>query len=376
MIKKVSLAVLAVVLIFGSLAGLYAMMIRSLIAAGSAQGVPPEAVSVGEVKVENWESTLPAVGTVVAYQGITVGAEAEGVVREISFEAGSVVEAGEVLLQIDADVENAQLRAVEAAADLARANARRANELFQTKTISRAELDGAEAALKQAEAQADNIRAVIAKKTIRAPFSGRLGIRLINLGQFVNKGDPIVSLQSLDPVYVEFSLPQQTLRKLEGDLVVRVTSDAFPEKPFEGRLTAVNPAIDATTRNLRMQATFSNKDSHLVPGMFVNAEVVLPEERAVLVIPQTAVLYAPYGDSVFVAETGEQGPDGTGGLVARQQFVRTGEKRGDFVVVTSGLEAGQKVVTTGVFKLRNGAAIVASDIAVPEAKLSPRPEDS
>jgi membrane fusion protein (multidrug efflux system) len=375
MIKKVIFAVFGVVVVFATLAGLYAMMIRGLIAAGAAQGVPPEVVSVDEVRGDTWESTLTAVGSVVAYQGITVAAEAEGVVREIAFEAGSYVEAGQVLVRIDSDVEEAQLRAIEASVELAETSVKRSRDLFANRTISRAELDTAEATLKQAAAQADNVRALIAKKAVRAPFAGRVGIRTISLGQFVNKGEALVSLQALDPVFVDFSLPQQTLTRLGTDLEVRVASDVFPEETLVGRLTAINPAIDSVTRNFKLQATFENESGRLVPGMFVNVAVVLPERRDVLYIPQTAVLYAPYGDSVFVVEEGRDA-DGENKLTVRQQFVRTGEKRGDFVVVTSGLEVGQRIASTGVFKLRNGSTIVASDVATPTPSLSPRPANS
>jgi membrane fusion protein (multidrug efflux system) len=375
MIKKVIFAVFGVVVVFATLAGLYAMMIRGLIAAGAAQGVPPEVVSVDEVRGDTWESTLTAVGSVVAYQGITVAAEAEGVVREIAFEAGSYVEAGQVLVRIDSDVEEAQLRAIEASVELAETSVKRSRDLFANRTISRAELDTAEATLKQAAAQADNVRALIAKKAVRAPFAGRVGIRTISLGQFVNKGEALVSLQALDPVFVDFSLPQQTLTRLGTDLEVRVASDVFPEETLVGRLTAINPAIDSVTRNFKLQATFENESGRLVPGMFVNVAVVLPERRDVLYIPQTAVLYAPYGDSVFVVEEGRDA-DGENRLTVRQQFVRTGEKRGDFVVVTSGLEVGQRIASTGVFKLRNGSTIVASDVATPTPSLSPRPANS
>ncbi|BET68986.1 efflux RND transporter periplasmic adaptor subunit [Opitutales bacterium ASA1] len=375
MIKKVIFAVFGVVVVFATLAGLYAMMIRGLIAAGAAQGVQPEVVSVDEVRGDTWESTLTAVGSVVAYQGVTVAAEAEGVVREIAFEAGSHVEAGEVLVRIDSDVEEAQLRAIEASVELAETNVKRSRDLFANRTISRAELDAAEATLKQAAAQADNVRALIAKKAVRAPFAGRVGIRTISLGQFVNKGEALVSLQALDPVFVDFSLPQQTLTRIGTDLEVRVASDVFPEETLVGRLSAINPAIDSVTRNFKLQATFENESGRLVPGMFVNVAVVLPERRDVLYIPQTAVLYAPYGDSVFVVEEGRDA-NGENRLTVRQQFVRTGEKRGDFVVVTSGLEVGQRIASTGVFKLRNGSTIVASDVATPTPSLAPRPANS
>lgn len=365
-------AFLLVALLLG---GAWFLMMRPLFAGGQQQP-PPESVDMGEVKAEAWERTLPAVGSVAAYQGIRVSAEVEGVVEKIGFEAGSTVKAGDLLVQLDVDVEEAQLRAAEASADLARSNATRAQELFANRTISRAELDAASATLKQAEAQADNLRAVIAKKTIRAPFAGRLGTRDINLGEFVNKGQSIVSLQALDQVYVAFALPQQDLPLLRQGLVVRATSDAYLGEKFEGRLTAVNPDVDVVTRNVRMQATFPNADERLRPGMFVNVEVVLPGTRDVLVIPSTAVLFAPYGDSVFVVQPGEAGPDGRRPLTVDQKIVRTGERRGDFVVVTSGLDAGDRIVTTGAFKLRKGATVVESTTGVQQPSFTPAPPEA
>jgi membrane fusion protein, multidrug efflux system len=378
MFKKLVQAVLgflAFAAIAAALGGAWFLMMKPLFAGGE-QEQPPEHVAIGEVKRAVWEITIPAVGSVTAYQGVVVSAEAEGVVREIAFEAGSDVKAGAVLMQLDIEIQQSQLRAAEASADLARSNATRATELFANRTISRAELDGAQAALKQAEAQVDNVRAIIAKRTVRAPFAGRLGIREINVGQFINTGQHIVSLQSLDPVYIEFSLPQQHLAQLQQDLVVRALSDAFPGETFQGRLTAVNPDIDAATRNVRMQATVPNPAGRLRPGMFVNVEIVLPQKKDVLVIPATAVLYAPYGDTVFLVEEGKPAADGKRPLVVDQKIVRTGERRGDFVVITSGLQAGDRIVTTGAFKLRKGVTVVDSPIGVSAPSLAPTPPEA
>jgi membrane fusion protein (multidrug efflux system) len=249
---------------------------------------------------------------------------------------------------------------------------KRAEELFATRTISQAELDAARASLEQEQAQVENLQAIVAKKTIRAPFAGRLGIRQVNLGQFLNKGEGVVSLQALDPVFVEFAVPQQNLPLIREGLEVRVTIDAFPERSFLGKLTAINPDIDRSSRSLRMQATLSNPEALLRPGMYANVEVVLPEKRSVLVIPSTAVLYATFGDSVFVVEDGEVLPDGSRPMVVRQQLIRTGETQGDFVVVTTGLKEGQRVVTAGAFKLRNGASVIESTVGVVEPSLNPK----
>lgn len=378
-IRKLLIGLLGVVFILpflGTLVGIKVLQIQTLMAAMGQQGQPPEAVNLGEVREVSWERRVEAVGSVVAVQGVIVAAEADGVVRAIEAEAGAVVKAGQVLVRLDSEVEEAQLRAAEATAEWARVSFKRAQELFGSRTVSQAEVDSAQAEVKQAEAQADNIRAMIAKKTIVAPFAGRLGVRQISLGQFLNKGGPVISLQSLDPVYVEFSVPQQRLGLIQHDYVVRVTSDAFAERTFEGRITAINPDIDPATLNVRVQSTLTNTDGLLRPGMFVAVDVVLPEAENVLAIPTTAVVYAPYGNSVFVAVEGEAGPDGKRPLVAEQRTVRLGLNRGDFVAVTAGLKVGERIVTSGAFKLRQGVTLLPSDRGVTEPQLEPKPADA
>jgi membrane fusion protein (multidrug efflux system) len=296
-------------------------------------------------------------------------------VVQIAFNPGSRVNAGDLLVKQDTASEEAQLRAAEAAAALARLNVERLGKLLAGRTIAQAQYDSAEATYKQAVAQADNIRAGIAKKTIRAPFAGRLGIRLVNLGQVINEGEPIVSLQSLDPIYVNFSLPQQQLSKIRTGLAVRVTTDALPGELIEGRITAVNPQVDAATRNIRIQATVANPQEHLRPGMYVNVAVVLPEREKVLAIPATAVLYAPYGDSVFIVEDQPDPVSNRVVKVVRQQFAQLGERHGDFVAVQSGLKEGDAVVSTGVFKLRNGQTVTIDNSLSPDFELKPKPAE-
>ncbi|MEI2781534.1 MAG: efflux RND transporter periplasmic adaptor subunit [Candidatus Competibacter sp.] len=284
--------------------------------------------------------------------------------------------AGELLVELDSSVEQAQLRSALASADLARLNLERARDLRGKSMMSQADLDSAEAQAKQANAQIDNIRAVIAKKTIRAPFAGRAGIRQVNLGQFLDNGAAIVTLQSLDPVYVDFALPQQNLSQLGVGMTVRVTTDAFPGQSFTGKLTAINSEVDAVTRNVRLQATLANPAGKLRPGMYVNVAADLPETERVLMIPATAVLYAPYGDSVFVVEDKKDEKTGAVGKVLNQKFVRLGKTRGDFVVVVSGLDVDQTIVTTGVFKLRNGMSVVVDNKLAPNFQLAPKPANS
>ena len=281
---------------------------------------------------------------------------------------------GDVLLRLDTSTEEAQLRAAEAQADLMKVTAERTRKLQADNTSSQSELDQAEAGLKQADANADNIRALIAKKTIRAPFTGQLGIRLVNLGEQLAVGKGIVSLQALSPVFADFTLPQQDLEKISSGLSVRVTSDTFPDKDFQGEITAINPDLDAATRSVRGRAKFANTDKLLRPGMFVRAEVKLPGDQQVLVIPATALLSAPYGDSVFVIEPSVT--EGKTNLIVQQKFVRTGRMQGDFVSVESGLKAGDKVVSAGLFKLRNGMAVVENNEIVPKTSNTPTPPNT
>jgi membrane fusion protein (multidrug efflux system) len=269
-------------------------------------------------------------------------------------------------------VEEAQLPGAEAQVSLTRSIVARDVEMLSEKIISQADYDAAVANHQQAMAQRDALRAAIGKKSIRAPFAGRLGIRQVNLGQFLHEGDPVVTLQSLDPVYVDFSLPQQELPRVRTGLTVRVTGDALPGVAIGGRITTVSPLVDAETRNVRLQATVSNPEEKLRPGMYVNVAVGLPARKKVIAIPATAALYAPYGDSVFVVQDDGQGK---GGKVLRQQFIRLGERRGDFVAVAEGLAGGETVVSTGVFKLRNGQPVVVDNRLAPEFRLAPSPKD-
>ncbi len=376
MTKKIVLTLILVVVLVGALAGIKGLQFKTMFAQGANFAPPPETVTTAEVKPDTWQPTLTAVGSVAAVQGVMLSAEMAGSVKNIAFESGATVRAGELLVELDSSVEQAQLRSALASADLARLNLERARDLRGKSMVSQADLDSAEAQAKQANAQIDNIRAVIAKKTIRAPFAGRTGIRQVNLGQFLDNGAAIVTLQSLDPVYVDFALPQQNLSQLGVGMTVRVTTDAFPGQSFTGKLTAINSEVDAVTRNVRLQATLANPAGKLRPGMYVNVAADLPEMERVLMIPATAVLYAPYGDSVFVVEDKKDEKTGAVGKVLNQKFVRLGKTRGDFVVVVSGLDVDQTIVTTGVFKLRNGMSVVVDNKLAPNFQLAPKPANS
>ena len=299
-----------------------------------------------------------------------MAAELPAKVVEIAFEPGAKVKRGDLLIRQDTSVEEAQLPGAEAQVTLTESVLARDVEMLKDKIISQADYDAAVAGHRQAMAQVEILRATIAKKTVRAPFGGRLGVRQVNLGQTLREGDPIVTLQSLDPIYVNFTLPQQELSRLGVGLPVRVTSDALPGTAIQGRITTVNPLVDAETRNVQLQATVANAAETLRPGMFVNTAVGLPVRRKVLAIPATSVLYAPFGDSVFVVADDNVVK---GGKALRQQFVRLGERRGDFIAVTDGLKEGETIVSTGVFKLRNGQPVVVDNKLAPEFRLAPNP---
>jgi membrane fusion protein (multidrug efflux system) len=376
MLKKFTITTVIIILTVGALVGTKLMQFKAMGAAGAAMVIPAETVTATTAKEENWENNITATGSVVAVQGVTVSAEMAGKISKIAFESGSTVAEGDLLVQLDTSTEEAQLRAAEAGSALSKLNLNRAKELREKNTTSQADLDSTDAQAKQADAQADNIRAVIAKKTIRAPFAGRLGLRLVNLGQILKEGDPIVSLQTLDPIYVNFSLPQQRLAELSVGGLVRVTSDAALGETLEGKVTAVNPDVDAVTRNVRVQATLTNAGDKLRPGMFATVTVVLPTKENVRVIPVSAILYAPYGDSVFVIDEKKNEKTGQAEKVLRQQFVRLGTARGDFVAVVSGLKENESIVTSGVFKLRPGETVVIDNTLAPDAQLAPKPSDT
>ena len=374
MFRKILVAIVVVVVVAGALAGIKALQIRKMIAQGQSMVMPPAVVSAVNATSASWETVLTAVGSVTAVQGVTLTAETPGKVVRILFDSGDRVAAGDVLVQLDVSQESAQLRALEASENLARVNLKRMETLLAQRTTAKAEYDTALATHRQLLAEMDALRAVIAKKTIRAPFAGTLGLRQVNLGQNLGDSDIIASLQHLDTVHVEFVLPQQQVAQVHPGVTVRVNSDAVPGRTLEGRLTAIEPLADSSTRTVRMQAVLDNPGQTLRPGMFVNVGVAWPGKREVTLVPVTAVLYAAYSDSVFLVEAAEG--NGTEGLKLRQQFVQLGERRGDFVAVTRGVEPGQTVVSTGVFKYRNGQSVVVDNTLAPEFKTAPTPENS
>jgi membrane fusion protein (multidrug efflux system) len=338
--------------------------------------MPATTVTSAPVKEEDWAPKLSAVGSLSAVQGAVVSTELAGTVSEIKFENGAEAKKGDVLVKLDASQEEALLRSAEAEAELARADLERTRGLAAQKVVSKAELDAAESKFRRLNAVVDQMRSNIAKKTIVAPFDGQLGIRQVNVGQMINAGQQVIALTALDPVYVDFALPEQYLSKLTQGLEVTVHADAIPGREFKGKLTAINSMVDNVTRNIPLQATLANPDHALRPGMFAKVDVTLPETKKTIVIPGSAVSYAPYGDSVFVIEKQKDPKSGQEAMVLRQQFVRVGEARGDFVSITQGLKAGEMVVGTGVFKLRNGMAVTINNDLAPKPELNPKPADT
>ncbi|MHB8772698.1 MAG: efflux RND transporter periplasmic adaptor subunit [Syntrophales bacterium] len=486
--KTIALTLLGLLIVVAALAGVKLLQFRTMDEAGKRAVPPPETVTTALARSATWETSLTAVGSLAAVQGVTVAAELPGKVVEIAFQPGKSVRKGDLLIRQDTTSEEAQIAGAVAQTKLTKTVLDRNRQLLPERIVSQADYDASVAGHEQAAAQADALRTLIAKKTIRAPFTGRLGIRQANLGQILREGDPIVTLQALDPIFVNFSLPQQQLALLHPGLPVRVTCDVLPGVTVEGRITAVNPLVDAETRNIQLQATLANRAEKLLPGMFVNVAVRLPVRTRVIAIPATSVLYAPYGDSVFVvtptlpsplkgegielppapsarkgkepapatgtgkekeptpatgagkgkelplstgagkgkepppspsagkgkepppapsAGKGKEPPPSTGtgkekeptpapsagkgkepppsplagegyregGKVVRQQFIRLGEKRGDFVAVTDGLKEGAEVVSTGVFKLRTGQAVVVDNSKALQFQQSPAPEN-
>ena len=371
MVIKALLAVGALVLV---ICGIKAMQIVKM--ATTKAPMPVATVTSAPVKEEDWAPMLSAVGAVSAVQGAMVSTELAGTVSEIMFQNGGVAKKGDVILKLDASQEEALLRSAEAEAELARTDLERTRGLASQNVVSKAELDAAESKFRRLTAVVDQMRSNIRKKTIVAPFDGELGIRQVNVGQMINAGQQVVLLQSLDPVYVDFALPQQHLQNLSTGLEARVRTDALPGREFVGKLTAINSAVDTVTRNVTLQATLENPDHALRPGMFIKIDIVLPEKHKSLVIPGSAISYAPYGDSVFVIEKQKDNKTGKESQVLRQQFVRVGEARGDFVSITTGLKAGETVVGTGVFKLRNGMAVAINNDLAPKPQINPTPIDS
>jgi membrane fusion protein (multidrug efflux system) len=375
MAKRMFLMLMVVVALMATLAFVKFRQFQAMAAQFAAMQPPPEAVTTIVAERADWPNTLTAVGTVAAVQGVTVSADLPGIVNRISFDSGRRVKEGDVLVELDTRQEQAQLTAAEAELELARLTFERMKTLIAHDAVSRAEFDAAAAAEKQAEARIREIQATIARKTIRAPFSGVLGIRAVNLGQYVTSGDAIVPLQSLDPIYVNFGVPQQDAAAIRAGREVRITAADLGEVEYTGRITAIDSVVDETTRNVTVQVTLANAAGRLRPGMFVQAHVMLGATQSVIALPASAISYAPYGDSVFVVADLKD-PEGRTYRGVRQQVVKLGGSRGDQTAVLSGISPGEEVVTSGAFKLRNGAAVQINNTVQPANSRAPKPEDS
>lgn len=375
MAKRMILMLLVVTTVLVALGTVKYQQVQAAIAEGASFRPPPEAVTTIVATQESWSRTLSAIGTVTAVQGVIVSADLPGIVEKISFDSGRRVGAGGVLVKLDTRQEEAQLKAAEAQLELARIQLERIRGLRQKGVTSQAEYDRAIAEHAQAEGRVGEIRATIDRKTIRAPFAGILGIRQVNLGQYLTAGAPVVPLQSLDPIYVDFDVPQQQVARLSVGTEVEVTAEGLEGTAARGQVTAIDSVVDRATRNVQIQAALDNRDGALRPGMFVEVRADGGGGREVVTLPASSISYAPYGDSVFIV--GEmEAPDGASYRGVRQQFVELGGSRGDQVAVVSGVEAGEEVVTSGVFKLRNGAAVVVNNEVQPGNDPAPDPENS
>ena len=399
MTKRMIIMVLCVLLLVAALAGGFFLHIKKLMASAPRPG--PQTVSTIKAQTLEWQPAVSAVGTLVAVRGVDVTTEVAGMVRKINFSSGQEVKAGTVLLELNADSDIAQLNSLQAAAEISAVTLKRDQQQLSAQAVAQAVVDNDMADLKSKRALVAQQAALIAKKTIRAPFAGRLGITTVNPGQYLNPGDKIVTLQTIDPIYIDFSLPQKELSNIVVGQVVHLDTDSFHGEVFPGKVTAINPKVDPTTRNLLMEATIPNPQRRLLPGMFARASIEVGEKKRYLTLPQTAITYNPYGATVFIlVPPGTKPPEGSAsgaapaasaapapaapaspasgggsGLVAQQIFVTTGETRGDQVSILKGVTEGQEVVTSGQIKLKNGTPVIIDNSVQPANSPNPKPQE-
>jgi len=370
------IVILGLIVLIGGLVAVKGSQIGMLIGMGEAMkkaGPPPEVVATTQARKQTWESTLSAVGSVVTAKGVAVSNDAPGLVVRLHFDSGDMVKQGAVLVELDTSVERAQLASLRARRDLAEISVKRSTALASSGAVAQAQVDADASSFKSLTADANALVAQIARKTIRAPFSGKLGIRQVNLGQYLAPGTAVTTLEAQKASLVDFSLPQQDLQKLAVGTAVRGLLSGS-SKALEGVISAIDPSVDPMTRNIKLRASLPDPESQLRPGMFLRVEVVLPEKSEVVAVPQTAIVHASYGDSVFSSEE-KPGPDGKPRKVAQQRFVKLGQTRGDFVAIVDGLGADQEVVTAGAFKLRNGIPLKINNEGSPQPSLDPHPEN-
>lgn len=365
-------------LVFGGVFAMKYMGSKGMNAYFDSMPIPPATVSSTEVKKIVWPRVIEAVGTLTAVNGIEVTTEAAGIVKSVKFESGDHVKKGDVLITLDADTDRADLRTFEAQADLAQTELERLKKLYELESISRAELDRAQSEATQARARVQSQRARIAQKIIRAPFAGQLGIRKVDLGEYISPGTPIVSLQALNPLYVDFNLPEQKINRVQPGQNVSLLVDLYPGERFTGTVQAIDSQVNTETRNFKVRARIGNDDMKLRPGVFAKVTIELEGRDEVLTVPRTAISYNAYGNSVFVLveKPAAEGEDAEPTLVARQRFVKTGDAQGDFVSILEGLEAGEVIATSGLLKLRNDQPVIINNELQPDVSLTPRPEDT
>ncbi len=373
MLKKFIIAVVGFFLVVFLLGFVKVAQIKK--ASSQPHVMPASAVTTVEAVLETWQPVLSAIATLAPVEGVTLGADADGTIARIAVDNGAAVKAGDLLIEFDTTVEAAQLASAEARQAIAKLDRDRAVELREKNTISQAELDQANAQLIQATADAEALRAQLAKKKVRAPFDGRVGIRMVNVGQFVSRGASLMPLQKLNPIYVNFTIPQRHLPQLVVGQETDVKVDAFGARIFKGKIVAINPEVDSASRNVSVQALIENPGEILRSGMFAHVDVQLPAEKPLVVLPATAIAYASYGNSVYIIET-MKGPDGAEYLGARQQFVKLGVTRGDQVAITEGVKPGEIVASAGVFKLRNGAPVQINNDRLPANNPAPKPANT
>jgi membrane fusion protein, multidrug efflux system len=375
MTKRMTIMLIAVVLVFGGVFGFQIFKNAMIKKFMSAMAPPPQTVSTVMAAAQDWQPQIEAVGSLRAVNGADLAFEVSGIVKELHFHSGDDVAAGDILVTLRADDDIAKLAALQATAALSEINHQRDQEQFKIKAVSQATLDTDAANLKNAKAQVAEQQAVVAKKTLRAPFAGHLGVRAVDIGQYISAGTTVVTLQALDPIYVDFFLPQQALNQIRLEQALTIKVDTYPNQDFAGTITAINPKVDPATRNVQVRATLKNPDRLLLPGMYAGVRVAAGEKQRYVTLPQTAVTYNPYGETVYIIDDKGTNPQGQPQLIARQVFVTAGLKRGDQVAILSGVEEGQTIVTAGQMKLRNGSPVAIDNTIRPTADANPIPID-
>jgi len=377
MTKRMVIMLVGVGVLFGLVFGFQAFKAKMIEKAMAALRSPPQTVSATTATEQDWQSQLEAVGSLRAVKGADLSLEVSGIVDAISFDSGDDVQAGAVLVRLRSSDDLAKLQSLQASAELALINYNRDVKQLAVKAVAQATVDTDEANLKSYRAQVAEQQAVLEKKTLRAPFAGHLGLRQVDLGQYLNAGTTVVTLQALDPIYVDFYLPQQALDQVSVGQPVTARIDTYPGQTFTGTISAVNPKVDTNTRNVQIRATLSNPDHRLLPGMYATVDITVGAPRKYVTLPQTSITFSSYGDTVYLVDkqANSAAPGGQPQLVARQTFVTTGPTRGDQIAVLKGVNPGETVVTAGQVKLRNGVSVIINNSVQPSDDPNPKPAD-